>query len=71
MAKKRKVAKKAVRRRKPKSYMMVIRVAVPAKLVPELKVARVYGLSPTSHIHYDLEILNAFYDKPGQPNARL
>lgn len=60
-----KIAKK--RARKPKSYMMVIRVSVPAKLVPGLKVRNVAGIYGDRFC--TLEILNAYYDKAGQPNA--
>lgn len=61
MAKKRKAAS----RRKPKSYTMVIRVAVSARLAPKLKVARVLGKLPDSWLMRDLEILSAYYDRPG------
>lgn len=61
-----KIAKKRVR--KPKSYMMVIRVSVPAKDVPTLKIWGVYGVDK-SNTRRDLEVLNAYYDKTGQPNA--
>ncbi len=66
MAKKRKTAK----RRKPKTHMMVIRVAVPARLVPALKVMRVLGLIPGRYFPHELEVLSAYYDMRGQPNAR-
>jgi len=65
MAKKRKTAKK----RKPKRYMMVIRVAVPARLAPKLKVMRVLGKIPDRGFQHDLEVLSAFYDMPGHPGA--
>jgi len=65
MAKKRKTAK----RHKPKSYMLVIRVAVPARLVPKLQVMRVMGKLPDSWLMRDLEILNAYYDMPMQPSG--
>lgn len=65
------MAKKRVvkRRRKPASYMMVIRVRVPAKDAKDLKPYRVLGFKPGSEIIHDLEILNAYYDRPGLPNA--
>lgn len=66
MAKKK---RKITKRRKPKTYMMVIRVAVPARLVPKLKVMRVMGKLPDSWLMRDLEILNAYYDMPFQPDA--
>jgi hypothetical protein len=61
-----KIAKKRAKR--PTSYMMVIRVSVPAKLVPDLKVRNVVGIYGRDRF-CTLEILNAYYDKAGQPNA--
>lgn len=69
MAKKKK-AKKIQRRRKPTTYMMVIRVAVPARYVPDMKVAQVTGATKDFRIRHDLQILNAYYDMHGQPDAR-
>jgi hypothetical protein len=64
-----KTAKKAKKRvTRPKSYMMVIRVSVPAKLVPRLKVRNVVGMYDRDRF-CTLEILNAYYDKTGQPDA--
>jgi hypothetical protein len=66
-----KKAKKSKRKpRKPTSYMMVIRVAVPARHVPTMKIERVWGRTPRAFFAHDLEILSAYYDMPGQPNAR-
>lgn len=63
------MAKKAKKRtRIAKSYMMVIRVSVPAKDVPSLKIMDVYGLDKNGNLR-DLDILSAYYDKGGQPNA--
>lgn len=59
----------AKKRKKAKSYMMVIRVRVPAKLVPKMKVSKVFGAVAGDQWSHDLEILNAFYDKTGMPNA--
>ncbi len=61
-----KKAKKRVNR--PKAYMMVIRVSVPAKDVPSLRISDVFGIDGKGNLR-DLEILNAYYDKTGQPNA--
>jgi hypothetical protein len=36
-----------------------------------MKVLRVLGTTPRRMIPHDLEILSAYYDKEGQPNARL
>lgn len=63
--------RKTTRKRKATSHMMVIRVSVPAKHVPTMKVLRVLGITPRRLIPHDLEILSAYYDKAGQPNARL
>lgn len=53
-----------------KSYMMVIRVAVPAKDVKDMRIWSVWGLKDgTRAPAYQLQILNAYYDRPGQPNA--
>lgn len=60
------VKKRVVR---PKSYMMVIRVAVPAKDAKDMRVLKVWGLKNGRGYAHDLEILNAYYDRAGQPNA--
>jgi hypothetical protein len=63
------MAKKSKKRpKKAKSYMMVVRVSVPAKDVPHLKIHDVFGIDKNGNLR-DLEILNAYYDKTGQPNA--
>lgn len=62
--------KKAKRKIKKRPAMMVIRVAVPARHVPTMKVLRVLGTTPGRLIAHDLEVLSAYYDAPGQPNAR-
>ncbi|MEY9676016.1 hypothetical protein ABIE93_005950 [Bradyrhizobium elkanii] len=63
------MVKKAKKRAsRAKSYMMVIRVSVPAKDVPHLKILDVYGLDKKGNLR-DLDILNAYYDKVGQPSA--
>lgn len=59
----------AKKRKRAKSYMMVIRVRVPAELVPRLAVSNVFGVVPGDRWSYSLEILNAYYNKVGQPNA--
>lgn len=64
------IKKKTRRKRKPKVYMMVIRVAVPACYVDDMKVAQVIGATKDFRVRHDLEILNAYMDRPGQPNAR-
>lgn len=61
--------KKTKRPRKPISYAMVIRVSIPAQYVPAMKALRVLGTTPGRIIPHDLEILSAYYDKEGQPNA--
>lgn len=66
MAKKR----KTVKRRKSSSYMMVIRVSVPARYADRMKVSRVEGILPEAGPPHSLEVLSAYYDRPGQPNAR-
>ena len=48
--------------------VMVIRVSVPASLVPRLKIRNVVGMYDGDRF-CALEILNAYYDKEGQPNA--
>jgi hypothetical protein len=57
------------RKKKPTSYMMVIRVRVPAKQVPKMKVWRVIGLPAGARVCHDLQVLNAYYDMPGVPSA--
>jgi hypothetical protein len=65
------MARKLKPKRKTKwarpSRMMVIRVAVPARDVPEMKACRVYGVA--SGRYQELRILNAYYDVSGQPDA--
>lgn len=60
--------KKKAQKRKAHSRMMVIRVSVPWRDAPEMKVCRVYGLGRVGY--QELEVLSAYYDMPGQPNAR-
>lgn len=68
MAKKTKTAKK---RRPPATCTMVIRVSVPKRDVKRgLKVVSVYGSVQTNRYLRQLEILNAYFDIPGVPNAR-
>jgi hypothetical protein len=68
MAKKAK--KKRAKQKTPRSYMMVIRVDVPTHLIRRgLKVSRVFGYLPGDGLRCDLEVLNAYYDMRGQPNA--
>lgn len=65
---------KAKRRRKPASFMMVIRVRVPARYADDMKVFSVVGhrgsRGPRGRLH-SLEPLNAYYDRPGQPGVDL
>lgn len=68
MKKPKKVKRAVKKKRRPRSYMMVIRVNVPANLVPRLKVRNVVGMYDRDRF-CTLEILNAYYDKIGQPNA--
>jgi hypothetical protein len=68
MAKKAKPAKK---RKPPTNCMMVIRVSVPRRDVKRgLKVVSVYGSVQSARYLRKLEILNAYFDIPGVPNAR-
>lgn len=57
------------RARRPKSYMMVIRVNVPASDVKDMRIWSVWGLKNGRAPAHELQILNAYYDKVGQPNA--
>lgn len=66
MAKK---AKKAKRKSRGHSRMMVIRVSVPWRDAPEMKAYQMIGVRG-ERLH-TLEILSAYYDMPGQPNARV
>lgn len=63
------MAKKRKKRRTSTEYMMVIRVRVPSRFVPRLKISRVFGLDHKNMMRHDLEICNAYYDKAGQPSA--
>lgn len=65
MAKKAKVKK---RKRRASSYMMVIRVRVPGHRVPGMRVHGVVGQDDRGWL-YHLQVLNAYYDTEGQPNA--
>jgi len=60
----------AKKRKRAKSYMMVIRVSVPARQALKMKAYQVLGVLDRGSICYDLPILSAYYDKPGMPNAR-
>lgn len=70
MPKKAKVVRKkrikVARKRRPKSCMMVIRARVP--LGDDIRVHQVLGLSANGTL-YNLEVLNAYLDYEGQPNA--
>ena len=64
------MAKKIRRKRRAKPCrMMVIRVSVPGNLVPDMKLWRVVGIDTTRARLYTLEMLSAYYDMRGQPNA--
>lgn len=74
MAKKMKKPKKVKRaikkKRRPKAYMMVIRVSVPERDVKEgMRIWTVWGLKNDRAPAHELQILNAYYDMAGQPNA--
>lgn len=62
--------KKTKRKPRPATHMMVIRVAVPARYAPDMKVANVIGIHPRLRFSHSLEVLSAYYDMPKQPNAR-
>lgn len=49
---------------------MVIRVKVPLKQAKHMKAHMVHGLRDDHGPIHLLEILNAYYDLPGHPNAR-
>lgn len=63
------VVKKTKRRAPLKTCMMVIRVSIPLKDAPTMKVWKVTGAKGKRL--YDLEISNAYYDhaKLGSPDA--
>lgn len=67
MAKKAK--KKAKRAPRQNWCQMVIRVRVPLKMAKSLKLEHVRGIDYKGGDLHELEILNAYYDLPRQPDA--
>lgn len=64
------MAKKAKKRIRQNWCQMVVRVKVPLRDAKNLKIYAVYGAKDLRSLPLSLEILNAYYDLPGQPNAR-
>ena len=67
------MAKRAGKKKRRQSCMMIVRVRVPAKIADRLKVYRVQGIEERTHdgIIHELQILSAYYDLPGQPGVGL
>lgn len=54
----------------PKTCTVVIRVAVPVRDAPNLKIQDVFGIDSRGNLR-DLQILSAYYDRRGQPDAKF
>jgi len=63
------VKKKAKKRVRQNWCQMVIRVRVPIKEAKAMRVWQVLGVRDDRGPPWSLEVLSAYYDLPGQPNA--
>lgn len=66
--KKSKPRKKAAVKKRQTWGQMVIRVSVPIKDIPSMKIWSVRGMDRREYLT-ELEVLNAYYDVNGQPDA--
>lgn len=68
-AKVKKITAKIAKKVRQDWCQMVIRVRVPVKMVKSLKIEHVRAIDYKGGLLHELEILNAYYDIAGNPDA--